>query len=118
MHLSRRALAALAGAGVVLGRRALAARSPTAGLAGCLHALLPPGLDPAQLGAAVRAGAAERPDLAGCLAHAAVPAEAQGWGWVAPRVAADFAAGRTVAAAGWQLATTEAWLCAALHCDR
>ena len=34
---------------------------------------------------------------------------------LADQIAEDFATGRVVTLAGWQLAHTEAWLCAAIH---
>jgi hypothetical protein len=71
--------------------------------------LLPPGLDPLAIGAALRAvhPGCTRAD---CFAHAALADLA-----ALPSVAAaDFAAGRTVTVDGWILSHTEAWLCAAL----
>lgn len=98
-------------------RRALAAAfaflatalAPRPGLAAALHRHLPPGLDPAVLGAALRV-AHPTCTTADCLARAALPNPAD----LPARAAADFAAGRTLAVNGWILSETEAWLCAAL----
>jgi hypothetical protein len=74
-----------------------------------LRLVLPPGLEPRALGAALRAA---HPDCTAqeCLVRAALPDLS-----VLPaRSAADFAAGDIVAVDGWILSRTEAWLCAAL----
>jgi hypothetical protein len=116
-RLPRRAMAA----GAALLGLARPAAADT-GLRAMLRTVLPPGLDPDGIGRLVAAQALDRPGRAVCLARAGAPAalwQAEGaarWDWVARQVAADFAAGRIVAVDGWQLAASEAWLCAALHC--
>ena len=77
-----------------------------------LAALLPPSLPARQLGAQLRAS---RPaTFAACLARAGVCQATLTPAHLAAQVAEDFAAGRVVSVAGWHLARTEAWLCAAL----
>ncbi len=105
-NLPRRLLLALLPAALLAPHGADAAPSATAA---ALRRGLPPGLDPHQIGAALRV---THPDCstADCLARAALPNFAD----LQARIAADFAAGRTVTVDGWLLSHTEAWLCAAL----
>jgi len=86
-----------------------------AGLRACLADVLPPALDPLAIGWAVLATQGPDCDAAACLRHAGRPAAIPPvWGWVAAQVRDDFAAGRIMQVAGWQLSRTEAWLCAVL----
>lgn len=117
-NVTRRA--ALAGSFALLGSAALFAW-PRPAAARDLHAvlagILPPGLNPSALGAAMCATARREGaplNAATCLRMAGVPGTSAGWSWVAAQVAEDFAEGRMVDVQGWQLAHTEAWLCAAL----
>ncbi len=78
-----------------------------------LAAILPPGLDPARLGAELYA-AAPIP-LADCLHRAGLCGPLPSRATLTAQIANDFAAGRVVTIAGWHLSRTEAWLCAAIH---
>ena len=78
-----------------------------------LAGILPNQLDPELLGAELHANAPVT--VAGCLHRAGATGAVLDHTWIAARVAEDFAAGRVVNVAGWQLAQTEAWLCAAIH---
>jgi hypothetical protein len=84
-------------------------RSSRAGPADELRRILPPGLDPAAIGAALRASypTCSRGE---CRTRAALADLAN----LPARAAADFAAGHTVIVEGWILSRTEAWLCATL----
>lgn len=97
----------LAGLAALLFAGPAAAQQP--GLRAALRHHLPPGLDPAALGAALRAAhpACSTQD---CLARAALADPAA----LPAQSAADFAEGHTVIVDGWVLSRTEAWLCAAL----
>lgn len=103
-NLPRRVLLALLPASLLAPHGADAAPS-----AATLRRHLPPGLDPHEIGAALRA---THPtcSTADCLARAALPNPAD----LPSRIAADFTAGATVTVDGWVLSHTEAWLCAAL----
>jgi hypothetical protein len=103
-NLPRRLLLALLPAALLAPHGADAAPSAAA-----LRRALPPGLDPYAIGTALRA---THPacSTADCRARAALPNPAD----LPARIAADFAAGRTVTVDGWVLSHTEAWLCAAL----
>ena len=93
---------------LALGLASITACRPV-NLRATLAAILPPGLDPAQLGAELHATAPI--PLADCLQRAGLANRAT----LADQIAEDFATGRVVTLAGWQLAHTEAWLCAAIH---
>ncbi len=106
-------LALLGSAALLAWPRPAAARDLYNTLAG----ILPPALDPAAFGVAMCASARREGallDTATCLRMAGGPSDASGWSWVAAQVAQDFSEGRIVDVMGWQLAHTEAWLCAAL----
>ena len=97
---------------IALGLTALAPAAHNPNLRTRLAALLPPGLNPAAIGAALQAQTptpfAACLDTAGC---SLAPSPA----WLAGRVTEDFTTGRTLTVAGWHLSHTEAWLCAALQ---
>jgi len=84
-------------------------RASCAGPVDDLRRILPPGLDPAAIGAALRASypGCTRGE---CRTRAALADLAN----LPARAAADFAAGRTVTVEGWILSRTEAWLCATI----
>ena len=100
---------------LILGLTAAATTSPmrTTSLRANLAAILPSQLDPEILGAELHANAPV--SFAGCLHRAGLPGAILDRAAIAARVAEDFAAGRVINVAGWQLAQTEAWLCAAIH---
>ena len=107
--LTRR-LAMLLGLAAVMAPHPAASRASD--LRALLAALLPPSLPARQLGAQLRTTSPAA--VAACLARAGVCAATLTPARLAVQVAEDFAAGRVVTVAGWHLAHTEAWLCAAL----
>ena len=97
---------------LLLGLAAAAPQSAHAAtLRTTLASILPPGLDPATLGAELHA--AGPIPLADCLHRAGLASTIPDH--LAARITDDFAAGRVLTLAGWHLSHTEAWLCAALH---
>jgi hypothetical protein len=111
--LARRAFAALLlGSATALATPARAVQPDN--LASLLPNLLPQGLHPVAVGRRLLAdqnGPLTRTD---CLARAGIESPVGPLAALRERVSADFGAGRIVMVDRWRLASTEAWLCAAL----